>query len=117
MRGYVALTAEVKDLDVYKGFETLRLYSFGTHTAKHYFCGQCGIHTHHQRRSNPNHAGINAACLAGLSPFDFEVVPVIDGENHPRDVGPGAIAAQVGVLTYAPDFQPRSSRDLPGGQG
>ena len=38
-----------------------------------------------RRRSNPNFYGINAACLKGVSPFDFAEVPVVDGINHPRD--------------------------------
>lgn len=113
MRGAVALTANAADLKVRKGFETLRLYSFGTHTAKHYFCGTCGIYTHHQRRSNPKHVGVNAACLEGLSCFDFEVVPVIDGVHHPADKGPGHVADQVGLLIYKEEERERTFADLP----
>jgi hypothetical protein len=32
-----------------------------------------------------NTAGVNVACLSGLSPFDFEDVVVYDGANHPED--------------------------------
>ena len=39
---------------------------------------------------------INAACLAGISPFDFESVPVNDGVNHPSD----ARRAGSGVVGY-----------------
>jgi hypothetical protein len=38
---------------------------------------------------NPNQYGVNAACLKGVSPFDFADVPVIDGINHPSDQGRG----------------------------
>ncbi|NNU16460.1 GFA family protein [Parvularcula sp. ZS-1/3] len=110
MRGAVALTAEKSAMKVYKGFESLGVYSFGTHTAQHYFCGVCGIYTHHIRRSNPKHVGVNAACLEGLSPFDFEVVPVIDGQNHPRDISDGAVASLVGTLAFKPEF---AERELP----
>ena len=50
-----------------------------------FFCSQCGIYTHHQRRSNPNQYGVNVACLEGVSPFDFAQVPVMDGMRHPSD--------------------------------
>ena len=50
-------------------------------------CSNCGIYTHHQRRSNPSQYGVNVACLDGISPFDFEEVPVFDGIRHPSDEG------------------------------
>jgi hypothetical protein len=86
MRGAVALTALVGDLEVVDGADKLTRYTFNTGVAKHYFCSVCGIYTHHQRRSDPNQYGINAACL-GISPFSFEAVPVNDGVNHPLDGG------------------------------
>lgn len=85
MRGAVAVTAEVGGIDFLAGEDTLSVYQFNTMTAKHYFCSQCGIYTHHQRRSNPNEYGVNVACLEGISPFDFDEVPVSDGIHHPSD--------------------------------
>jgi hypothetical protein len=69
-------------------------------TAKHYFCSVCGIYTHHQRRSNTQEYGVNAACLEGVSPYDFEAVPVNDGVNHPSDLPPGVKRRLVGVLRF-----------------
>jgi hypothetical protein len=88
MRGAVALTAGLGDITFLAGEDALTLYQFNTRTAEHYFCSKCGIYTHHRRRSNPNELGINAACLAGVSPFDFDDVPVYDGVNHPKDGHP-----------------------------
>lgn len=85
MRGAVAVSANVDGVTITAGGEALTLYQFGTLAAKHYFCAKCGIYTHHQRRSNPNQFGINVACLTGISPFDFEEVPVNDGIQHPTD--------------------------------
>ena len=85
MRGAVAVSADLDDIEITAGEDALALYQFGTNTAKHYFCSKCGIYTHHQRRSNPNQYGINVACLEGLSPFDFAEVPVNDGVHHPTD--------------------------------
>jgi hypothetical protein len=87
MRGAVAVTALLPDLEILEGEDLLTLYQFHTHTAKHYFCKVCGIYTHHQRRSAPNQYGINAACIEGVSPFDFPEVPVADGVAHPSDTG------------------------------
>jgi hypothetical protein len=59
-----------------------------------------GIYTHHQRRSNPQQLGINAACLEGVSPFDFAKVLVKNGVNHPADGGEGSRIA--GTLRFIP---------------
>jgi hypothetical protein len=102
MRGAVALTARVGDIEFTQGEERLTRYQFNTGVAEHYFCPICGIYTHHRRRSNPNEYGVNAACLEGLSPFDFAEAPVYDGVTHPNDrpKRPGYDIA--GVLRYEP---------------
>jgi hypothetical protein len=102
MRGAVALSAELADFQVTQGEDRLSLYQFNTGEAKHYFCSVCGIYTHHQRRSHPDQFGINAACLDGLSPFDFEELVVIDGFNHPNDQPGGVPRPPVGVLRFIP---------------
>src|SRR5262245_3743932 len=72
MRGAVALTAPVGGIEITQGADKLTLYRFNTMTAQHFFCSVCGVYTHHQRRSNTQEYGVNAACLEGLSPYDFE---------------------------------------------
>ena len=98
MRGAVAVSANLDGLSVVAGADALSAYRFNSMTAKHYFCSKCGIHTHHQRRSNPAQYGINVACLDGLSPFDFEAVDVLDGVNHPADTAGGPRPA--GILRF-----------------
>jgi len=100
MRGAVAVSADLDGLTVLTGSDALNVYRFGTKTAAHYFCSQCGIYTHHQRRSNPSQFGVNVACLEGVSPFDFSEVPVNDGVNHPSDGRSPARLA--GVLRFIP---------------
>ncbi|WP_269931345.1 GFA family protein [Aminobacter sp. HY435] len=85
MKGAVALSADLGGIDVVAGADALTTYQFNTMAAKHYFCSKCGIYTHHQRRSNQNQYGVNAAILDGVSPFDFTEIPVMDGINHPSD--------------------------------
>ena len=102
MRGAVAVTARVGDLEIVEGAEALTLYQFHTMTAKHYFCSRCGIYTHHQRRSDPSLFGVNVACLVGLSPFDFDEVPVNEGRSHPSDAQTGPGRDLAGVLRFVP---------------
>lgn len=78
-------SAPLAAVRIVKGRDTLTLYQWGTNTARHYFCSVCGIHTHHQRRSNPNEYGINVAALSGVNPRDLGNVPWSDGVNHSSD--------------------------------
>ena len=98
MRGAIAVSAQLGDIRFVQGEDNLSLYQFNTKAARHYFCKTCGIYTHHQRRSNPAQFGINVACLAGVSPFDFAEVPVMEGGTHPSDSGVSRVA---GVLRYS----------------
>jgi hypothetical protein len=98
MRGAVAVSADITGLDIVEGQNLLSVYQFNTMTARHYFCSNCGIYTHHQRRSSPNEYGVNVACLQGLSPFDFEIVPVNDGIHHPSD---GKSSGIIGYVRFS----------------
>jgi len=101
MRGAVAVTGTVHGFRVTQGEDQLATYRFNTRTAEHHFCTQCGIYTHHKRRSNPNELGINVACIEGVSPFDFREVAVYDGERHPAD-NPTHTTYTAGVLRFTP---------------
>jgi hypothetical protein len=103
MRGAIAVSAALQDIEITAGAEWLTLYQFNTLQAKHYFCSKCGIYTHHQRRSNPDQYGINVACLEGVTPFDFAEVPVYDGQVHPKD-NPVKGGPQIaGYLRFSPN--------------
>jgi len=84
-RGAIVASVPLSAIRIIRGEAALKLYQFNTHTAKHYFCGNCGIYTHHQRRSNPSQYGFNVACLEGINPLQIDEVPVYDGVNHPGD--------------------------------
>lgn len=99
MRGAIAVSARVDGLEIIEGADALATYSFNTGVAQHHFCRNCGIYTHHQRRSNPEELGVNVACLDGLSPFDFTEVPVLDGQNHPNDREDGR-TLRLGTLRF-----------------
>ena len=84
-KGAIMTPIPKEALKVVKGEDILKLYQYHTKVAKHYFCSNCGIYTHHVMRSNPNMYGINVACLEGIKPFELENVVINDGENHPLD--------------------------------
>jgi len=88
----------MEGFEVLTGADSLSLYTFNTGTAQHYFCKHCGIYTHLRRRSYPTEYGVNAACLEGVSPFDFAEVIVNNGRVHPSD-DPNAPDVD-GVLRY-----------------
>ena len=84
-KGYIIGFVGQDDLKILKGKNLLKLYQYHTKTAKHFFCSNCGIHTHSNPRINPKLYGINVACVEGINPFEFENVQVNDGANHPLD--------------------------------
>jgi len=101
MRGAVAVTSTPADFQITRGEDKLATYRFNTKTAEHHFCSNCGIYTHHKRRSNPNQLGVNVACLEGVSPFDFHEVVVYDGNRHPADNAEYKTYT-AGILTFTP---------------
>lgn len=101
MRGAVAVTSTPDAFHIIAGEGQLATYRFNTKIAEHHFCRNCGIYTHHKRRSNPNQLGVNVACLDGLSPFDFHEVVVYDGERHPAD-NEGHKTYVAGTLKFTP---------------
>lgn len=101
MRGALAVTAKLDGLTITQGADKLAAYRFNTRTAEHHFCTNCGIYTHHKRRSNPNELGVNVACLEGLSPFDFREIVVFDGDRHPADNAAHKTYV-AGTLTFTP---------------
>jgi hypothetical protein len=100
MRGAIAVTAKLGDLEILAGSERLATYRFNSGVAEHHFCSICGIYTHHRRRSNTAELGVNVACLDGISPFDFAEVPVNDGIHHPSDRPTGEPSKLAGILRY-----------------
>jgi hypothetical protein len=65
-----------------RGEDALRLYQFHTMTARHYFCGTCGIYPFHRKRAAPDHYGVNVFCLEGFDPTGIPV-RLTDGAGMP----------------------------------
>ncbi|MFH0232777.1 GFA family protein [Vibrio diabolicus] len=84
-RGAIVAYVPLNGIRIVQGEDVLKLYQFNTRTAKHFFCGECGIYTHHQRRSDPSEYGYNVGCLEGVNPYELGTIEVMDGVNHPSD--------------------------------
>ena len=86
-KGTMYTVIKKKDLKIIKGETKIKTYQFNTNEAKHYFCSECGTHTHNLRRSDPNTYGINMGCIDEIEAnelFKFKIY-VRDGQNHIKD--------------------------------
>ena len=82
MTGYLHLIVPDKAFRLVEGKGDLTTYRFGTGTARHMFCGQCGIKSFYKPRSHPKSISVNYRCLDeghGLTP----AIEAFDGRNHP----------------------------------
>ncbi len=70
-----------------QGEDALVLYQFNTGTAKHYFCGHCGMYPFHRPRIAPDAYTVNVFCLDGVDRDTIEALPVtrIDGKGFSID--------------------------------
>ena len=74
-----------EDFKITKGEDKLKLYQYHTKVAKHYFCNECGIYTHHNPRSAPAMTGFNLGCVDEVKVEDLKDITFFDGLNHPMD--------------------------------
>ena len=84
-KGAIMSMVKNEDFKITKGNDKLKLYQFHSKIAKHYFCSNCGIYTHHNPRSNPLMTGFNTGCIDSIDTLKLENVIVIDGHNHHLD--------------------------------
>lgn len=72
-RGAVMVKVHESDFKLLAGKAQLIEYQFHTRTARHFFCGVCGIYPFHRKRVTPDWFGVNTACLDG---FAADGIPV-----------------------------------------
>ena len=63
MTGYLHLIVPKERFRLLQGKDKLTTYVFNTGTARHLFCGRCGIKSFYIPRSNPDGFSINVRCL------------------------------------------------------
>jgi len=80
MFGYWHLIVPADRFKLISGRESLCMYSFNTHIAKHYFCSTCGVKSFYIPRSHPDGVSVNARCIDGGSIESMSVKP-FDGRE------------------------------------
>ena len=80
-KGIIMADIDATDIRILRGENKLTAYQWNTKIAKHYFCGICGIYTHHKKRSEPTRYGFNIACLEDVDPFDIGKIALANGAS------------------------------------
>jgi len=84
-KGFLHLIVPENDFELLRGAGSITTYTFGTHTAKHHFCRQCGIHSYYRPRSHPDEVDVNVRCLDGMNRDDFRFTS-FDGQDWEASV-------------------------------
>jgi hypothetical protein len=85
MTGYEHVFVPETDLSFIQGRENLALYTFGTHTAQHYFCQTCGVKPLYRPRSHPEAWSVNLRCVSKGS-LNVGKVITFDGQNWEENI-------------------------------
>lgn len=97
MTGFLHLIVPASRFRLLRGEDALVDYRFNTGTARHRFCGRCGIKSFYVPRSHPDGFSVNARCLDEARTLALRITPFDDDD---RDAATAAIA--------------HLSRDVPG---
>ena len=84
-KGAIMSMVKNDNFKITKRKDKLKMYQFHSKVAKHYFCSNCGIYTHHNPRINPALTGFNVGCIDEVNTFEINNISVADGKNHPLD--------------------------------
>ncbi len=82
MSGYLHLIVPRARFRLLQGADALIEYKFNTGTARHLFCGRCGVKSFYVPRSNPDGYSVNVRCL---DPATVEHVEVQLFDDHDRE--------------------------------
>ena len=89
MTGFLHLIVPAARFRLLQGADALTEYRFNTGTAKHLFCGHCGIKAFYVPRSHPDGYSVNARCLDPGAVLETTIVPFDDND---RDAATAAVA-------------------------
>jgi hypothetical protein len=89
MTGFLHLIVPAARFRLLFGADDLVEYTFNTGTARHLFCGHCGIKSFYVPRSHPDGFDINARCLDEGTVTQMSVALFDDND---RDAATAAIA-------------------------
>jgi hypothetical protein len=80
MKGAIWHGTDNAHFRILSGEADLGVYQFGTMTAKHYFCKECGISPFSRPRIAPTRWVVNLRCIDGVDLPSLEIRP-FDGQN------------------------------------
>ena len=79
-KAYLHLIVPRNRFRMLAGEDDLATYQFGTRTARHHFCRQCGVASLYVPRSHPDRIDVNVRCLDGVDVAALAPRP-FDGRN------------------------------------
>jgi hypothetical protein len=91
MTGFLHLIVPATRFRLLQGDDALIDYRFNTGTARHLFCGHCGIKSFYVPRSHPDGFSVNARCLDALPLESLRITPFDDSQ---RETSMAALAAR-----------------------
>lgn len=89
MSGFWHLIVPASRFRLLRGEDALVDYRFNTGTARHRFCGHCGVKSFYVPRSHPDGIDVNARCLDDAARLELRIEPFDDTD---RDAATAAIA-------------------------
>jgi hypothetical protein len=88
MTGFLHLIVPAARFRLLAGDEALVEYRFNTGTARHLFCGRCGVKSFYVPRSNPDGYSVNLRCV---EPGTFDEVAVLPFDGQHWEASAGAL--------------------------
>ena len=84
MCGFQHLIVPASRFNLISGEDQLREYRFKSRTARHLFCGVCGVKSFYVPRSNPDGISLNVRCLE-FPPGSHVEFSEFDGRNWSKN--------------------------------
>ncbi len=85
MTGFQHIFVPIGDFRILQGEETLTVYTFNTHTARHMFCSVCGIKAFYRPRSHPESYSVNYRCI-DTGTLEIAEVIAFSGQNWETNI-------------------------------
>ena len=82
MTGFLHLIVPAARFRLLQGESALVDYRFNTGTARHRFCGHCGVKSFYVPRSHPDGFSVNARCIDDMPLSSLRIVPFDDGDRE-----------------------------------
>jgi hypothetical protein len=89
--GFLHLIVPAARFRLLQGEAALVDYRFGTRTARHLFCGRCGVKSFYVPRSHPDGFSVNVRCLDEGTVRSLVIEP-FDGRHWEASMAAGALA-------------------------